>query len=293
MLQLYSSCYQDFVSKIEHKKYFNLDNERFSNLFIKGIVKCEINETMRIYWNQILLRINFASVKSIMRNQKWFERVIWGIENSNILVFSASLRGFFEVVTDSYFSLSYPATYIARNFHNIKNAITGNLINKYFTAKKLEEELIHFEFASKYDESGFRYNKPLSEKQYMENFPTYAEENIMQLYSELCEVTHPASRSIILFTTCSEANSSYKYTTTCNDVDHLEINRLLVQFAKELDILLKISISAPFISLKVLNQFESEQIRSAYIDECMFNIIISNEGWENILLMIKQSETIS
>lgn len=81
------------------------------------INKCSIEESMKIYWNECLLRSHFACITSILRYYNWLKGVEFGLDSENFIVFIAYLRGIFESVVDSHYSLWQ------RNFDIAENSV--------------------------------------------------------------------------------------------------------------------------------------------------------------------------
>lgn len=278
--------HSEIVTKMSEKKYFYHDNLEFIN----QILNDQIGLAMQIYWKELLMRMHFASITSIMRNERWLKGINYSIMANNYILFTSSLRGFLESVTDSYYSLLSKPTDVACNFKNINLAINGQL-SRPLWSKEFEESLIHFQYASKSDESGMQYNKPLSTSNYIEIFDKYGDVDTKKLYSNLCEVVHPAKNSISCFTKLIKVTEEFEYRTTCVGLDAEFIDSLINDNSSSITNLLNISLSAPVSCLKVLNLFREDFIESYYLENCFINSKIeSSNGWQKIIEMVEESK---
>lgn len=286
-LNIYYAFYDDIRSKMVHQKYYYTDTLSYLSILFE---KNGLKKQNQIYWKEILLRSHYASTISLLRNEKWLKGIILSIEESNYILFSSSLRGFLESVTDSYYSLLNTPFDLANNFYNIKLAVEGNLETP-FSFQRLEESLIHFQFAkrAKKNDGNLDYHKALSTTKYIDFFDKHSDKKVKNLYKSLCEVVHPTSESVEYFTRNVRVDETSEYTITDLTLDDFRINEMVDNYKKEIEQLLKISISAPFICLKVLGLFDLDFVKSTYINTCTFNKKIKHEVWSNILEMVEQS----
>lgn len=289
ILELYYTIYSDVVNKIEHKNYGYTDLGGYLNIYIQGLSNGDIRQSQKIYWQEILLRVHFAAVTSLIRTQKWLSGVVLGRETKNVLVFSASLRGFLEATVDSYYSLESLPTSLALNFKNINSALKGEL-NQSFTNDELESKLIHFQFAKKGKKgSDASVNVARTNVEYIKSFDL---ENIgiRELYSELCEVTHPAANSINCFTEEIVVSEHHSYSVTSTETDNGVILEIIRKYWKQINSLLKMGMSLYCICLKLLTLFDFEDIHSEYINDSIFNTILNKDSWNQLLEMIEKGE---
>ncbi len=286
-LYVYHSFYEDIIEKMVHKKYSYIDTSSYLNLIFE---KDGVKKQNEIYWKEILLRAHYASTISLLRNDKWLKGIIISIEESNYILFSSSLRGFLESVTDSYYSLLNAPSDLATNFYNIKLAIKGRL-DGLFLSQRLEESLIHFQFAKKVRKSDltFDYLDAKYTMEYINFFDEYSNDKVKDLYKLLCEVVHPASSSVEYFTKNVKKDESSEYTTTDLTLDDSKIIEVLYKYRAEIEQLLKMSISVPFICLKILRLFDLDNVKSSYIDTCKYNNYIEETIWREFLEMIEKS----
>lgn len=285
----YYAIYNEIVGKIEHKRYQYVDAIGYLNIFVNGLNDGNVQESQKIYWQEILRRVHFASVISLIRSKKWLDGIIFGMETKNLLVFCSSLRGFLEATVDSYYSLEALPTSMALNFKKINLAVKGEL-NSLFFCGEIENKLIHFQFAKKGKRGkDAEVNIALSNVEYIKKFDL-ENKGTKELYSDLCEVTHPASDSVNCFTNEKVVSENYSYIVTGIDTDGTKILELINKYSTQIEELLKIGIGLYCICLKILTLFDYEEVHSDYIDKTIFSKLLSKDSWNEILEMIEKGE---
>lgn len=298
----YYKLYKDVIDKIEPKKYQYVDTVGWLKESAEELFTGDITNAVKIYWQEILLRTHFAAVISLIRSEKWLSGVIYGLDTKNLLVFSASFRGFLEATVDSYYSLESLPTSLALNFKSINLALNGKL-NTMFFCEDIEHKLIHFQFAKKKNKKkcsdkcklndmepeDWKYNWALSNTEYIKAFDL-ENHGIKELYSELCEIAHPAANSVNCFTKETIVSEHYSYVQTSIDTDGDMISDIAVKYSQQIEELLKIGISLYCICLKILTLFDYESIHSDYINRTIFNELMDKKSWEKILEMIDKGE---
>lgn len=178
-------------------------------------------------------------------------------------------------MTDSYYSLNTPLD-LACNFKNIKLSINGEL-NRLFQAGSLEEKLIRFQFASKSNANRNTVHKPLYASKYIELFDEYSDNNTKELYIKLCEVVHPAQDSISCFKRTIRESENFEYSITDISLDDHFIHAIIYEHSNVINDLLKMSINAPILCLRILNHLEYELVRSDYFDSCLIYNLMSED----------------
>lgn len=287
LFRFYYSIYEDITNGMEQTKYAYMENESYFSQFVDQINHRDISESQRIYWKEMLLRAHFATTTSIIRAKKWLYGVLVGVEVNNLMVFSSSLRGYLESVVDTYYSLQSIPTGLALNYKKIKAALDGKM-NCIFLSNELESKLLHFQYASK-DKEQPKDKRALTSTEYINSFDL-DKIGIKQLYSELCEITHPASRSVNCFVKEVIVSEIYSYSIIDEkgDVDYIE--KILKTYAEQIKLLMKMDVSLNGICLKVLNLFECEDVYTKYINESIFAKMVSDKSWSEILEMAEKGD---
>lgn len=285
-IESFHLLYKDILMKMKHKKYCYMNEMEYLNVAL--FEENGVRKGNQIYWKEILLRAHYVAITSLMRNERWIEGITLSIKNKNYILFASSLRGFLESVADSYYSLLNSPFNIVANFKNIKLAIEGKLEKPFFMDDTLKENLIHFQHAKKGGKNTFSYNQALHTSEYIKKFDEYSGIKTKNLYKILCEVVHPAEDSVNCFTSFLEIENS-RYAITDLELDEQNINEVLVTYDKEISQLLKMSISPPFICLKILNLFDFEAVESDYLNGCMIHDLLEDDVWKSILNLKEES----
>ena len=287
LFEFYYFIYEDITKGIEQTKYEYMENESYFSQYIQQLSDGDIRESQRVYWKELLLRTHFAAVASMIRAKKWLRGAVVGVDENNLMIFSSSLRGYLESVVDTYYSLQSIPTGLALNYKKIKAALDGEL-NCTFVSNELESKLLHFQYASK-NKKQPKDKRALTNAAYIKLFDL-GEIGIKQLYSELCEITHPASRSVNCFSKEIVVSETYSYCVIDENRDVDDIEKLLKTYAEQIKQLMKMDISLNGICLKVLNLFECKDVYTKHIDESIFAKMVSDKSWNKLLEMVEKGE---
>ncbi len=280
------------ISEIEVQntefKYEFLYEEAYSNLISENI-----NNGLQVYWKEILEYSHIASFNSIIRHKKWIDGMILSYETENFILFSASWRGFMESVSDSSFTIQGVPLTLANNFKTITNLVkkSDDIYKEneepfvVVTASELEESLIHYCFGRKVkkDEKAPKYHKALFVTEYLKKMKSDDIDLVMDCYSTLCQITHPAHLSVLNSYDFEE--SPDKYIQTYNPLNQKEkIEELIEKYSKIFIELFANGLNAQIMTLKLLNLFKIEGIKTNYVDSLDYSQI---GLWKKIEAKIK------
>lgn len=297
-IEVFYDSIEEIIKKMEHKKYCYLDLISFIQISANG--KNEV--VNQIYWRELFFKFHFCCTASLLRTHKWIEGIYTGIKLKNNFLFTSSLRGFLESWGDSTYSLADRIFELDANFQDLYDALHGKLISKKLISETFENFLDHFENA-KMDNTvnGVKVDlyKPLSAKKYIDELEVYELDDLYEIYSELCEYTHPASDSINCFKVKTEidehivntfsniienaniSSESECITTTIHN-DEILINDTLNKYGDKIIKLITASLSIPVNGICMLNEYDVNDLKSNYINNCLFIKFIKNtEGWKN------------
>lgn len=154
------------------------------------------------YVLSLLERSHLACVVTLARNHRWLNGVLSNSESSNLLAFSACLRGFLEAAADSHDVLQHlPPTLIEGRDFLYTALHQPTLVQQEFTFSELEDRLIHFAFAQRQTKgaAGPSHHEPKATTHYIRQMQNFGVEGAIELYAELCELTHPAAPSVDCF----------------------------------------------------------------------------------------------
>ena len=149
----------------------------------------------RIYWQEILFRAHLSSVTSIARTTKWAQ----ANANANLYAWSAACRSLLESCGDSGQSLGSVSLTLARFHRMINREIEGRGTGDFIAAPELENTLIHFTHArkiSKHDRVEEETHKARQPWEYIKFIEAMKIAGANELYSDLCEIVHPAATSV-------------------------------------------------------------------------------------------------
>lgn len=156
-----------------------------------------LRDMSRVYWQEMLYRAHWAAISNSIRHTRWINACLaHSVVEPNFPAFCAALRGMTEAAADTSHSLGrVPETLAACSSHVI-DALHGTS-SSLATSQELEDQLIHFQFARKLakGEAAPDTHKAKSAAKYIEaiNHDRYP---VRDLYSELCQVVHPAAQSL-------------------------------------------------------------------------------------------------
>jgi len=225
------------------------------------------SEAKRIYWDEILYRAHYSAIIAILRSHKWAEGVQISYENKNYLSFCANLRGLLESASDSFDSLGAVPKFIAMNFNMIKSPYTK------FLCPELEDALIHFSHGRriKKGDDAPESHKAKSPTEYLRAFDPKDNSRFYDLYRELCETTHPAARTVLMF--LKPIDKKGGVITLSDSYDEILILDFLDRYRTIIDEFLEYALNLPFVLLKILNFFGDRRIETKNVEMICFDNI--------------------
>lgn len=187
---VYPGVLRDVVGEASGTAYSFMEIEQFEILLP--------SQKNQIYWEEILYRAHWAAVANSIRHLRWFDAcVIHSTTQPNYLAFCAALRGLLESAADTKHSLEAVPLTIASAAGNILKALAGKLDGSFFISTELENCLIHFHHARKVgkEEDAPPTHRAETAAKYVSALD-HAQYPVKALYSELCQVVHPAESSL-------------------------------------------------------------------------------------------------
>lgn len=187
---VYSKILREIVSEASGTTYSFMDVAEF-----KALPPSQMNT---VYWEEILYRVHWAALANAIRHLRWFDAcVLHTTSQPNYLAFCAVLRGLVESAADTKYSLEAVPLTIASSAGVIVEALNGRLDNSLCISTELENSLIHFHHARKVGkgEETPPTHKAETAAKYVSAID-HADFPVRELYSELCQVVHPAEPSL-------------------------------------------------------------------------------------------------
>ncbi|MBF3235312.1 hypothetical protein H4N55_01620 [Aeromonas veronii] len=255
-INFYKSILKPLIKSSEGITYQFLSMEPNLN-YPNKIRKDDLYLVLNIYTYGILERSHLASITSLARIIKWLESTQQHMLDGNYLGFSASLRGFLEASADSFDIMLYLPETIRKNLKIIFIQLSQpSLLDGYFISfEKIEEQLIHYSHARKV---GKKESVPSSHinktnADYINKIEKFGVDRAYELYARLCELTHPASSSVMCFIDETEKTMTLNF-----GKDQTLINEILNKYSSTLIKLMEYSITPSVITLSYLNKIDPE-----------------------------------
>lgn len=220
------------------------------------------NERQKIYWQEIIYRSHWAATGSLIRTKKWLDACFSAIESENYIAFCSSLRGLLESSADAYSALGAVPLTLAEASGHIKEALNGSNSKSLLISEELEDSLIHFIFARKLNKA------ELSPKSHSAktassiiNELDSPSTPLKNLYSELCQVVHPAAQSISWLVE-SEGDT---YSLTQPDEITL-IKNLGQKYSSCIEEIITYPTNISIFIYKVINNLNIQNLKNPYAD---------------------------
>ncbi|MEC4338612.1 hypothetical protein VPH13_07765 [Stenotrophomonas pavanii] len=150
----------------------------------------------------LLERSHLACVVTLARNHRWLSGAIDSSDSKNLLAFAACLRGFLEAAADSHDVLRYlPMALIEGRDYLYKALHQPTLVQEEISFAALEDRLLHFAFAQNQSTGAVEpaAPRPKATTAYIREIQNFGVTGAVELYAELCDLTHPAAPSVNCF----------------------------------------------------------------------------------------------
>jgi hypothetical protein len=201
----------------------------------------------------ILERSHLACITSLARADRWLQAVSVEIDNENVLGFAAALRGFLESSADSHDVMSILPGSIHKLFPYLYLVfVDSDAVERTFVSlPELEDRLIHYTYARKQKKgsTALPHHVNKSNSDYITKFEDFGVPGAKQLYSELCELTHPASPSVSCF--FRESKNSIKLDFA---QDNEIVADILTRFESTIENLTQFSMNPALMGLSFLHR---------------------------------------
>jgi len=265
----------------------NLKQYRYTFLDTDSVQKIKsVEMVQKIYFEEILYRSHLAGVCSWHRNYTWLKGVCSAMKDNNFLSFASTFRGLFESSADNLYSLLNVPSDIADNFDVIKNALQCKPSGELYKFPDLENALIHFSEArtiSKTEKASIGTVFPewnaKTVKEYISNFDKDKTKPVFyDLYSLLCQFTHPSAYSVHYMFEKNIIGDKYIYSYK-NDSDDQLIQWFMGKYNDLLIQILRYGFNPGITILKTLNFFGIENISTPCVEKIEF---VGNKIWKDI-----------
>lgn len=245
-----------------------------------------IQESQLVYWSEIFQRLHACSSTTLLRLKKWLDSTQIAYEHKNYYGFCSSVRGLIEACSDSFYTLARVIYPIAENFNKIRIATIGESVKPIF-AESIENHLIHYLFARKLtrpEKDSFPDSH--NAKQVREYLDDFKNDNAIELYAELCQVSHPSTFSLIPFLIEHEEHGLMLHKEQIDD--ELIIN-ILKRHRETIYTCTMYALATSLCGLKMVNHLNVPLLESLTTKENAFKSIEGHPLWGTIEEMINNS----
>jgi hypothetical protein len=195
-----AATYGSIINEIE--PFLSRDTYKFEPLkeFQHRFNDGTVGEINRIYWIETLQRAHMASVAAIARTSRWVDVAVREYDARNIFGWSSAARSIIEAAGDAGEGLAPVPQTLADNKVKILNSLSGSGTELH-TSAELEDLLIHFSHARRISKGEIApdSHRAKTSAAYVDFVTRMNVGDVRSLYSNLCEIVHPASASISLF----------------------------------------------------------------------------------------------
>jgi hypothetical protein len=235
---------------------------------LKEIAEQNLRLGMQTYWEELCQKIQFSSFAGICRTIDWLKGMKLGINEENYLVFSSSFRGALESAGDIWYSFSTIPNLLVDYMVDIDSIFKCTYPEKSaLTAVNLEELLIHFGWGRKTKSEEPAIHKNRTNTDYIKCLDENNEFKLLELYDELCHISHPAHYTVMgLF------QEEYEKLSFKEDYNRQWINYLINKYSKSYLKIINSPINICLISLWCLNQFKIESFHTPIANSFKFDM---------------------
>lgn len=237
-------------------------------------------EKIRLSTLNVLENIRLSAMISLLRNFRWLQGINSATVSGNYLVFCGAFRGFLLAAADTWFSMKDFSYSLANSAEVFYKQLTKNSGIQVALFEEWEKTFQHFLLAKK--ENTSRHLIAKSDASYIRKLGEGRNDNLIyECYSELCEITHPASSSLSLFYLFDEN----KGTEIKTDNDANYINSFCEKYKDIIPVILSRGINPSLLALGSVNLMASRtSIVCPGIEKIRLSAI---KGWEQDKAKIK------
>lgn len=245
------------------------------------LFETDIGEGNYIHISELLGRAHQVAHLTLLRQLRWLDGIEFGFSSPNLFVFASSLRGFVEAAGDSLKCLQYVPPFIGNNYQLIKNVLAKRFTERPVAVKRLEDELIHFTHGRKAvkGETIEKMHTALSAAEYVSELDSVGETKAKDLYSYLCQQTHPAAASVLCFLVPldSTANKVGWHFECENDEIAFIISRHRLVIEQAFQLVFNVSL----LSLYCLNRLSDERFVTPQLANVDLTLIAGFKEWKS------------
>lgn len=238
-----------------------------------------VEELDFVYWSEMLQRYHFSCATTLLRLKKWFKVLQLSYDAENYYGFCTALRGIIESCSDSFYLFGKITYAFVDNFSHIKQAVNGQS-KVPLLSEEAENELIHYMYARKLTKEEKKSIPSSHGAKFVSDYlEVMKSEKLNELYSELCQVSHPSMLSLLPFVYSTEENAIILHD---DNVDSLLNDQLLSRFDETIYQATILAIIPALTGLRIINLLDASLLKNLETDESAFSILNGSAYWENI-----------
>lgn len=230
-------------------RFWNAEN-LVSGLHSGTITVAEIN---CVTVAEALNYAHLAATTSLVRSCRWFEASWREYESDNLLGWAACLRSLLEAIGDTIDGLGGVAITLADNMPELMRGLTG-FDGGILDLGELEDQLIHFSHARKISRAERSSvpdsHVPRKTYEYIDILRSAGVPDTATLYAELCEIGHPASKSLSWMHEATDGGFRIS-----PDQDRIAIEAIIKSHGADLHLLPSLAFNPGLLALRVLVKF--------------------------------------
>jgi hypothetical protein len=231
-----------------------------------------------VYWEEILCRAHFGASTALLRTWEWVRGARYSLENDNVLVLAATLRGVLEATADAYDAFEHIPLTLAACHSVVRRALNGSLTDVWASAPELETLLFHFAYAKRIEsESEPRLVEAKSAKEYVQT-QTQLAPLVADVYATLCQYSHPSTQTVFLF---GEEKVEHDHMDLAFD-PHLGAERMrtIIELSETIGMLIVSANVMPCVmTLQVLNRFDVPNVATPWAETVSWG---GSDAWREI-----------
>jgi hypothetical protein len=245
-----------------------------------------IAEMQLVYWSEIVQRMHVCAATSIKRIKKWYDAANSAYNADNYYGVCASLRGLVEACADTFYTAVRIIDPVCTNFATIEKALKGDA-TKVLLSKPIEDELIHYVFARKIAKSEKGILPNSHEANHVRTYlDSIAHQGVLDLYDELCQVSHPSTISLNPFLLSTEEHTLILHK---EKIDRDLNDNLLKRHKAAILTASKMSVLPSMCILKLINEFNAPITEALRTDEQPLQAAIQSDLWKDMEAKIQKS----
>ncbi len=258
----YLATIDSVLPEFKSARYSFLEAEKY-----ESILGTNPAEAYRVYWSEILFRTHLAAATSIIRSRRWIDGILREEEDPNFLVFMAAIRGLLESAADASTAFQVVILTLTEHYRIVEDALTRRCREPHslHVSPELEDALIHYSHATKVPKAADIPNsqRAKSMQEYLSVFEQGKVLGIREMYSALCDATHPGAASVqFLLRHKNKAEKSVGWIDPSVDSDRQAVRWFSENFGDVMPSILMFAFNPSMIALRILNAFSLSTIHT-------------------------------